>query len=146
MSAPGWLTTLFCPLLGAIISNAVGLAPVRAVLEARRKQNLGFCFSFYFSLFLLILFSYVTSTYLKLTKSLIEKSSSITMIRKLNNVFSYASLGALSPIPFALIVNCCLGWTMYGVFKGDYYIFFSNCFSLIVGIALCLTAIHILET
>lgn len=41
MSAPGWLTTLFCPMLGVLISNAVGLAPVRAVLEARKRQELG---------------------------------------------------------------------------------------------------------
>lgn len=54
-------------------------------------------------------------------------------------------LGVLSPIPFALIVNSCVGWVMYGVFKGDYFIFFSNCFSLLVGIALSLTAVHILE-
>ena len=40
-SAPGWLTTLFCPLLGVIISNAVGMAPVKAVLEARQKKKLG---------------------------------------------------------------------------------------------------------
>ena len=40
-SVPGWVTTLFCPLLGTLISNAVGLAPVRAVLDARKNKKLG---------------------------------------------------------------------------------------------------------
>lgn len=39
----------------------------------------------------------------------------------------------------------CLGWTIYGVLKGDYFIFMSNCFPTVLGIVLCLTAVHILE-
>jgi hypothetical protein len=39
----------------------------------------------------------------------------------------------------------CLGWTIYAVLKGDYFIFMSNCFPMILGIVLCLTAVHILE-
>ena len=53
--------------------------------------------------------------------------------------------GPLNPIPFALITNACLGWTIYAVLNGDYFIFMSNCFTLILGIVLCLTAVHILE-
>ena len=34
---------------------------------------------------------------------------------------------------------------MYAVLNGDYYIFMSNCFSMILGLGLCLTAVHILE-
>jgi hypothetical protein len=53
--------------------------------------------------------------------------------------------GPLNPIPFALITNCCLGWTIYAVLNGDYFIFMSNCFPLVFGMVLCLTAVHILE-
>ena len=51
----------------------------------------------------------------------------------------------MSPIPFALITNNCVGWTIYAILNGDYFIFMSNCFSMILGFGLCLTALHILE-
>jgi solute carrier family 50 protein (sugar transporter) len=54
-------------------------------------------------------------------------------------------LGQLDPLPFALIMNSQLGWTIYGIYLRDYYIFFSSAFPFMFGIVLCLTAIHILE-
>ena len=123
MSDLSWLTTIFCPLLGVLISNARGMAPVKALIAARRNKKLG------------------------------EKNFGLTdsMRALLNNIHFYdiSSLhfhtGPLSPIPFALITNNCIGWTMYAILNGDYFIFMSNCFSMILGFGLCLTAIHILE-
>jgi solute carrier family 50 protein (sugar transporter) len=54
-------------------------------------------------------------------------------------------LGELDAIPFALIMNSQLGWTLYGVMLRDYYIFLSSCFPFMFGVILCMTAIHILE-
>lgn len=41
MSDLSWLTTVFCPLLGVLISNARGMAPVKALIAARRNKKLG---------------------------------------------------------------------------------------------------------
>lgn len=140
-TAPEWVTLFFCPALGVLISNAVGLAPVRAVLEARDKKKLGpstiRCFPLIFfsallRFHLLNFSSYVCSDYSMQYKCLIPT----TFI---------CFKGVLSPIPFALITNSCFGWLYYSVLLADYFIFFSNCFSFLVGIGLCLTAIHILE-
>lgn len=53
--------------------------------------------------------------------------------------------GPLSPIPFALITNNCIGWTTYSILSHNYFIFSSNCFIMILSFVMCLTAIHILE-
>jgi hypothetical protein len=37
-----------------------------------------------------------------------------------------------------------VGWVTYGLYKGDYFLFFSCNFSLVVSFALCLSALHIL--
>ena len=55
------------------------------------------------------------------------------------------AIGPLSPIPFALITNNCIGWTTYSILSHNYYIFSSNCFIMILSFVMCLTAIHILE-
>jgi hypothetical protein len=36
-----WITTIFCPLLGVLIDNAEGWAPVWALLQARKNKRLG---------------------------------------------------------------------------------------------------------
>lgn len=41
MTDLSWLTTVFCPLLGVIISNARGMAPVKALIVARKNKKLG---------------------------------------------------------------------------------------------------------
>lgn len=43
-------------------------------------------------------------------------------------------LGTLNPIPFTMILINCIGWTMYGVLTNDIYIFFANCFGIIIGL------------
>jgi uncharacterized protein with PQ loop repeat len=94
MSDPKAIVTgIVCPLLGVLICVGMALAPVPALLEARRNK----------------------------------------------------SLGDLSPIPFAMMCNSQLGWTLYGVMKRDYYIFFSSSIPLLLSFILTLTAIHILE-
>lgn len=90
---PQWVTTILCPLLGTLISNALALAPTYAVLEVRAKKD----------------------------------------------------IGKLNPIPFALLLNSQLGWTIYGVFIRDFFIFFSNAPPLIFTFLLSLTVIHALE-
>ena len=54
-------------------------------------------------------------------------------------------LGSINPIPFAMMVNGQLGWTIYGVYKRDYWIFFSSSIPLVFAAVLCSTAIHLLE-
>ena len=87
------MTGIVCPLLGVIICNSMALAPVPALLEARKTK----------------------------------------------------SLGDLSPIPFAMMCNSQLGWTLYGIMKRDYFIFFSSGIPLVICFIMSLTAIHILE-
>ena len=43
-------------------------------------------------------------------------------------------LGTLNPIPFTMILINCIGWTMYGVITNDMYLFFANCFGIIIGL------------
>ena len=93
MSSTAWVTKIFCPLLGMILCNATAIAPYKAVIDARKKKD----------------------------------------------------LGDLNPFPFALIVNSQLGWILYAVLTRDYFIFLSSCFPFILGVILCMTAIHILE-
>ena len=92
-SASAWVTTIFCPLLGVILCNATAIAPYKAVVEARKKKD----------------------------------------------------LGDLNPFSFALIMNSQLGWILYAVLTRDYFIFLSSCFPFMLGVILCMTAIHILE-
>ena len=118
-----WITTIFCPLLGVLIDNAEGWAPVWALLQARKNKKLGE--------------SLVSAKY--------YPNSVNYEIAAPNSILICFLKGPLNPIPFALITNMCLGWTIYAVLKGDYFIFMSNCFPVILGIVLCLTAVHILE-
>ena len=37
----GWVTKILCPLLGVLINNAKGLAPVNALIAARKDKKLG---------------------------------------------------------------------------------------------------------
>jgi uncharacterized protein with PQ loop repeat len=57
----------------------------------------------------------------------------------------HKKLGKISPFPFAMVTICQIGWTIYAYMGRDYYIFFSSCFGIIVGLLLCFTAIHLLE-
>ena len=41
MSGASWTTSILCPLLGAILCNAMALAPFKAVIDARKKKDLG---------------------------------------------------------------------------------------------------------
>jgi len=54
-------------------------------------------------------------------------------------------LGDLNPVPFSLIINSQLGWTLYGLLLRDYYIFFSSAVPMVVSLVMSLTAIHLLE-
>ena len=54
-------------------------------------------------------------------------------------------LGDLNPIPFSLIINSQLGWTLYGLLLHNSYIFFSSAIPLVVSFIMSLTAIHLLE-
>jgi len=93
MSVATILISTVCPLLGVILSNAMALAPIQALIEARKKKE----------------------------------------------------LGDLNPVPFSLIINSQLGWTLYGLLLRDYYIFFSSAVPMVVSLVMSLTAIHLLE-
>ena len=54
-------------------------------------------------------------------------------------------LGDINPIPFAMMVNSQIGWTIYGIAKRDYWIFFSSWPPLLMACVLCSTAVHLLE-
>ena len=41
MSGASWTTSILCPLLGAILCNAMAIAPFKAVIDARKKKDLG---------------------------------------------------------------------------------------------------------
>ena len=41
MTSLDWTVTLFCPLLGLVISNAKGMAPIKVLLRARESKTLG---------------------------------------------------------------------------------------------------------
>lgn len=84
---------IVCPLLGVLISNAMALAPLPALLKARKEKE----------------------------------------------------LGDLNPVPFGLIFNSQFGWTLYGLLKRNYYIFFSSAVPMLVSLMMSLTAIHLLE-
>jgi hypothetical protein len=47
MTDLSWLTTIFCPLLGVVISNARAMAPVKALIVARKNKKLGKSLHFY---------------------------------------------------------------------------------------------------
>ena len=55
------------------------------------------------------------------------------------------NLGDIQPIPFAMLCNAQLGWTIYGCMKRDYWVFFSSCIPLLTACVLVSTAIHLLE-
>ena len=93
MGSTTWITTILCPLIGVVLTNAMAIAPYKAVVDARKKKD----------------------------------------------------LGELNPFPFALIMNSQLGWALYAVLSHDYFIFLSSCFPFMLGVILCMTAIHILE-
>lgn len=57
----------------------------------------------------------------------------------------HKKLGDLDPVPFALLVNSQLGWTIFSMLKRDYYIFFSSAIGMLFAIVLCLSSIHLLE-
>jgi hypothetical protein len=47
--------------------------------------------------------------------------------------FMYLYIGELNPLPFALLVNAMLGWTIYSLLLKDYYLFIASSFPLITG-------------
>jgi uncharacterized protein with PQ loop repeat len=44
------------------------------------------------------------------------------------------SIGELNPLPFALLVNAMLGWTIYSLLLKDFYLFIASSFPLITGV------------
>lgn len=54
-------------------------------------------------------------------------------------------LGTLNPIPYAVTVANCVGWTMYGCMRRDYFIFFSNSTGLVLGLFYSLSSLTLLD-
>lgn len=50
----------------------------------------------------------------------------------------------VNPAPFVITILNCIGWTMYGCMKSDYFIFFSNCTGLVLGFYYSLTSFQLL--
>jgi solute carrier family 50 protein (sugar transporter) len=55
------------------------------------------------------------------------------------------SLGCLNPVPFALVLFNCIGWTIFSIMKQDYFIFFSNMSGIILGTFFCVSALQLLS-
>jgi solute carrier family 50 protein (sugar transporter) len=55
------------------------------------------------------------------------------------------NLGNLNPIPFAVTLINCIGWTMYAVLRGDLYLFFANCYGIIISLGCCQSALMLLS-
>lgn len=75
----------------------------------------------------------------------LHSSRNLSQFTDLHRQLLLNMLGSLSPIPFALITNTCLGWSIYALMTEDYFIFMSNCFPLVIGFVMCLTSVHILK-
>jgi len=59
---------------------------------------------------------------------------------------SSRELEALNPIPWSVIFLNCFGWSLYGVLRRDYFIFFANYPAVCLSLFYCLTAISLLSS
>jgi len=53
------------------------------------------------------------------------------------------SLGALNPLPFAMVLGNCVGWTSYGFLAKDYYLVAGNMPGILVGLWMYATALKV---
>jgi len=56
------------------------------------------------------------------------------------------SLGALNPLPFAMLLGNCVGWTSYGFLAEDYYLVAGNMPGILLGLWMYATALKVLLT
>ena len=54
------------------------------------------------------------------------------------------SLGTLNPVPYGITVVNCISWVSYSIIIKDYYVYFANCFGVILGLFSTSTALSIL--
>lgn len=69
----------------------------------------------------------------------------VTPIKVMRDARLSGELGNINPIPFNVVVINCFAYTMYSILRQDYFIFFSNCFGIIIGTSCCLTALILLS-
>lgn len=53
------------------------------------------------------------------------------------------SLGALNPLPFAMVLGNCVGWTSYGLLVHDQYLVAGNLPGIFVGLWMYATALKV---
>lgn len=53
-------------------------------------------------------------------------------------------LGSLNPMPFLAMIFNCIGWTIYSMQLRDFFIFFSNCTGLTLGLFYILTSLRLM--
>jgi len=63
----------------------------------------------------------------------------ILLTRKDNDI------GSMNPVPFVITVFSCIGWTIYGCVKHDYFIFFGNSIGILFGIFYTVSSISVLS-
>lgn len=57
-----------------------------------------------------------------------------------------SDLGALNPVPWVTAYMSCVGWTIYGCFKRDVFVFLANAPGMCLGLFFSITAISLLAT
>lgn len=88
--------------------------------------------------------SWVTNYFAPALGTFIANVMWVTPIKIMADARAAGDLGNINPIPFNVVVINCMGYTMYSILKQDYFLFFANCFGIIIGFTCCMTAMMLL--